>query len=81
VHPGAQDSEAQASPDTWIMEIRTYLKDNMLPDDMDFTDQIAHLAKRYTLVEGDLYRHGTNDVLMRCINREEDCELLRGPWK
>jgi hypothetical protein len=26
VHPGAQDPEAQVGPDTWIMEIWTYLK-------------------------------------------------------
>jgi hypothetical protein len=49
------------------MEIRTYLKDNILPDDMTFADRIARLAKRYTLVEGDLYRRGANGVLMRCI--------------
>jgi hypothetical protein len=55
MHLGAQDSEAQAGPDTWITEIWTYLKDNILPDDMASTDRIAHLAKRYTLVEGDLY--------------------------
>jgi ribonuclease HI len=76
VHPDAQDPEAQASPDTWITEIQTYLKDNNLLDDMAFTDWIAHLAKRYTLVEGDPYRSGTNGVLMRCITREEGCELL-----
>jgi hypothetical protein len=76
VHPGAQDPEAQASPDTWIMEIWTYLKDNILPDDMTSTDWIARLAKRYTLVEGDLYRCGANGVLMRCITQEEGCELL-----
>jgi hypothetical protein len=76
VHPGAQDPEAQASLDTWITEIRTYLKDNILPDDMASADRIACLAKRYTLVEGDLYLRGTNGVLMRCITREEGCELL-----
>jgi hypothetical protein len=76
VHPDAQDPETQASPDTWITEIRTYLKDNILPDDMTSADRIAHLAKRYTLVEGDLYRRGTNGVLMRCITREEGCEML-----
>jgi hypothetical protein len=76
VHPSAQDPEAQAGPDTWITDIRTYLKDNILPDDMSSANQIAHLAKRYTLVEGDLYRRGTNGVLMRCITREEGCELL-----
>jgi ribonuclease HI len=76
VHSGAQDPEAQAGPDTWITRIQTYLKDNILPDDMTSTDRIARLAKRYTLVEGDLYRRGANGVLMRCITREEDCELL-----
>jgi hypothetical protein len=55
VHPGVQDPEAQVSPDIWITEIRTYLKDNILPDDSGSADQIARLAKRYTLVEGDLY--------------------------
>jgi hypothetical protein len=76
VYPGAQDPEAQAGPDTWITEIWTYLKDSILPNDITFADRIARLAKRYTLVEGDLYRCGTNGVLMRCITWEEGCELL-----
>jgi hypothetical protein len=76
VHPGAQDPEAQAGLDTRIMKIRTYLKDNILPDDMASADRIARLAKRYTLVEGDLYRCGANGIIMRCITREEGCELL-----
>jgi hypothetical protein len=75
VHPGAQDSEAQAGPNTWIMEIWTYLKDNILPNDMASADRIARLAKKCTLVEGDLYRHGANGVLMQCITQEEGCEL------
>jgi hypothetical protein len=76
VHPDAQDPEAQASPNTWITEIRAYLKDSILPDDMASADQIARLAKRYTLVEGDLYQRRANDILMRCITRKEGCELL-----
>jgi hypothetical protein len=52
------------------------LKDNILLDDMASVDWIARLAKRYMLVEGDLYRRGTNGVLMRCITQEEGCELL-----
>jgi hypothetical protein len=76
VHPSVQDPEAQAGLDTWITEIRAYLKDNILPDDMASADRIAHLAKRYTLVEGDLYRRGTNGVLMRCITWEKGCKLL-----
>jgi hypothetical protein len=76
VHPGAQDPEAQVGLDIWIKEIQTYLKDNILSDDSASVDRIARLAKRYTLVEGDLYRRGTNGILMRCISREEGCELL-----
>jgi hypothetical protein len=52
------------------------LTDNILSDDTDFVDRIACLANRYTLVEGDLYQRGTNGVLMRCITREEACELF-----
>jgi hypothetical protein len=75
MHPGTQDPKAQASPDTWITKIRTYLKDNIIPDDMVSTDRIARLAKRYMLVEGNLYRRGANGVLMRCITQEEGYEL------
>jgi hypothetical protein len=52
------------------------LNDNILPDDMASVDRIAHLAKRYTLVEVDLYQCGTDAILMRCITREEGCDLL-----
>jgi hypothetical protein len=31
VHRGTQDLEAQVGPDTWIMEIRTYLKTITFP--------------------------------------------------
>jgi hypothetical protein len=68
VHPSAQDPEAQVGRDTWIMKIWTYLKGNILPDDSASVDQIARFAKRYMLVEGDLYRCGANGILMRCIS-------------
>jgi transposase InsO family protein len=34
------------------------------------------LAKRYTVVEGDLYHRSANGILMRCITQEEGRELL-----
>jgi hypothetical protein len=74
VHSDVQ--EAQVGPNTWITEIQTYFKDNILPDDMTSVDRIVRLAKRYMLVEGDLYRRDANGVLMRCITREEGCNLL-----
>jgi ribonuclease HI len=58
---------SQSGPDAWISEIRDYLKENILPEDHVTAERIVRLAKRYTVVEGDLYRCGTNDILMRCI--------------
>jgi hypothetical protein len=76
VNPGAQGPDAQGSSEAWITEIQDYLKGNILPDDHVFTKRIIRVAKRYTLVEGNLYQCGTNDVLMCCIIWEDGCELL-----
>jgi hypothetical protein len=59
-----------------ITEIWDYIKDNILPDEHVSAERIVHVAKRYNLVEGGLYHRGANDVLMRCITREDGCELL-----
>jgi ribonuclease HI len=67
---------AQSGPDAWISEIRDYLKENILPEDHVSAERIVQLAKRYMVVEGDLYRRGANDILMRCITLEEGRELL-----
>ena len=67
---------AQGAPDAWISEIRDYLKDNILPDDDASAERIVGLAKRYAVVEGDLYRRGANGILMQCISQGEGCELL-----
>jgi hypothetical protein len=76
VNPDAQDPDAQVGPDAWITEIWDYLKDNILPDEHVSAERIVRVAKRYTLVEGDLYRRGANDILMRCITQEDGCSLL-----
>jgi hypothetical protein len=67
---------AQGGPDAWISEIRDYLKENILPEDHVVAKRIVRLAKRYAVVEGDLYHRGANDILMRCITQEEGHELL-----
>jgi ribonuclease HI len=66
----------QSGPDAWISEIRDYLKENILLEDHVSAVRIVRLVKRYTVVEGDLYRCGANDILMRCITQEEGRELL-----
>jgi hypothetical protein len=76
MNPSAQDPDAQASSNAWIMDIQDYLKDNILPNEHVSIEQIDSVAKRYTLVEGDLYRSGSNGVLMWCKTQEDGCELL-----
>jgi hypothetical protein len=76
VYPLAPQPVSQSGPDAWISEIRDYLKENILPEDHVSVERIVRLAKRYTVVEGDLYRRGANDILMRCITQEEGLELL-----
>ena len=60
--------DAQGAPDAWIQEIQSYLKDEYLPDDDVSTERLVWQARRYGLVEGDLYRHGLNGVLLKCIS-------------
>jgi hypothetical protein len=67
---------SQSGPGAWISEIWDYLKENILPEDHVSAERIVRLAKRYTVVEGDLYRRGANLILMRCITQEEGRELL-----
>jgi hypothetical protein len=74
--PLAPQPVSQSGPDAWISEIWDYLKENILPEDHVSAERIVWLAKRYMVVEGDLYRRGTNGILMRCITQEEGRELL-----
>jgi hypothetical protein len=64
---GEPHLNSQGGPDAWIFEIRAYLKDNILPKDQAPAERIVQLAKRYIVVEGDLYCRSANGILMRCI--------------
>jgi hypothetical protein len=67
---------SQGGPNAWISEIRDYLKNNFLPEDQASAERIVSLAKRYVVVEGDLYRRDANGILIRCITQEEGGNLL-----
>jgi ribonuclease HI len=58
---------SQSGPDAWISEIRDYLKEKIFLEDHVSAERIVRLAKRYAMVEGDLYRRGANNIHMRCI--------------
>jgi hypothetical protein len=74
--PLAPQSISQSGPDAWISEIRDYLKENILPEDHVSAEHIMRLAKRYTVMEGYLYRRGASGIIMWRITQEEGHELL-----
>ena len=57
-------------------DIRNFLKENILPEHDAVAERIARQSKRYAMVDGDLYRCGTDGVLLRCITWEDGSELL-----
>jgi hypothetical protein len=57
-------------------DIHGFLKENILPEDDVVVERIAQQSKRYAMVDGVLYWHGTDRVLLRCISLEEGSELL-----
>lgn len=63
--------------DTWMTPIYMYLQTGSVPDDDLEADRLSRKAKMYTLVEGVLYKRGTQGVLMRCIPQNEGLKLLR----
>jgi ribonuclease HI len=67
VHPDVQDSDTQAGPDAWMMEIWDYLKDNILPDKHVSTEQICwYPVDQVSLHTSFKSRHGVGRAPTRC---------------
>jgi hypothetical protein len=61
----------------WINLIKMFLSNQPLSDDDAEVERITHKAKMYHLIDGVLYRQGTNGMMMWCISREEGVQLLQ----
>jgi hypothetical protein len=65
----------------WMSPIRAYL-DNQLPsNDNAEVDHIARKSRMYHLIDGVLYRQCANEMMTKCISREEGIELLEDVHK
>jgi hypothetical protein len=60
----------------WMNSIRMFLSNRPLSDDDAKVERITRKAKMYHLIDEVLYRQGTNGMMIRCIFREEDIQLL-----
>jgi hypothetical protein len=51
--------------------------DNQPPSDDNIkVERIARKSRMYHMVDGVLFRQGANGMMVKCISREEDIELL-----
>jgi hypothetical protein len=70
------DELAQQPTYDWMSSIRAYL-DNQPPSDDDAkVERITHKSRMYHPIDSALYRQGANEMMMKCISREEGIELL-----
>lgn len=54
-----------------------WMVERKLPTDNTEVLRIAHRAKSFRLIDGDLYRRGAEGILMCCILADQGWELLQ----
>jgi hypothetical protein len=62
---------AQQSAYDWMSPIRAYLGNQPPSDDNTKVERITCKTRMYHLIDGVLYRHGANGMMMRCIFKGE----------
>jgi transposase InsO family protein len=70
------DGAEQQSEIDWMSPIKVYLNNQPISDDNTEIERIAHKSRMYHLIDGVLYRQGTNDMMMKCISKDEGNQLL-----
>jgi hypothetical protein len=61
----------------WMNPIKMFLENRSPSDDNAKVECIARKSKKYHLIDGILFRRSANDMMMKCISREKDIQLLR----
>jgi ribonuclease HI len=75
-HPPAGQEVMMIDVD-WRQPFIDYIREHKVPTDKNLTEQLIRRAKFYVLVGDKLYRRGaTSGVLMKCVPREEDRDIL-----
>jgi hypothetical protein len=70
------DELAQHPTYDWMSLVRSYLDNHPPSDDNAEVERITWKSRMCHLIDGVLYRQGTNGMMMRCISREEGIQLL-----
>jgi hypothetical protein len=56
--------------------IKAYLDNQSISDDNMEIERIARKSRMYHLIDGALYRHGVNGMMMKYIYKDEGSQLL-----
>jgi hypothetical protein len=69
-------AEQQAEID-WMSPIKAYLDNQPISDDNAEIERITRKSRMYHLIDGVLYKQGTNGMVMKCISKDEGIQLLQ----
>jgi ribonuclease HI len=72
-----QSPEVNLEDPDWRFRILELLVEGKLPSDQTEAQCIARRVKAFVLIDGELYKRGAADILMRCILGDQDRELLQ----
>jgi ribonuclease HI len=61
----------------WRFPILKWLVEGKFPSNQTEARRIAHQAKAFVLIDGELYKRGAAGILMQCILRDQGRELLQ----
>ena len=62
---------------TWMTPIWDYIKEGKLPEDKSEARKLKYKAARYVEYDGNLYRRGFNQPLLKCIDGDECRYIMR----
>jgi len=62
--------------ETWMTPYALYLSDGILPTEPECAKMIRRNAKRYTLLDGHLFRSGYTHPLLTCVDEEQSARIL-----
>jgi hypothetical protein len=61
----------------WRAPITLYLEGHYHPSDRNEAKRLKHRSRDFTMVEGQLYKKGISQPMMKCITEIEGLEILR----
>jgi hypothetical protein len=61
----------------WRAPITLYLQGHYHPSDCNEAKRLKHKSRDFAIVEGQLYKKGINQPMLKCITETEGLEILR----